>query len=78
MTVAELMECLEDVDPNIEVKLALQPNYPMKGSIQNICIEHGEDADKCLWIACSDNEDYGCPRNAWCSDEIWSDDDDED
>lgn len=66
MTVAQLIEALEDVEPSTEVKLALQPNYPMIGSIRNICIEKdGDWNDKTLWIACSDNEDYGCPRTVW-------------
>lgn len=71
MTVAELIEALEDVEPSTEVKLALQPSYPMIGSILNICIERTkDDEDKTLWIACSDNEDYGCPRAVWGMDEI--------
>lgn len=31
----------QEIDPNdIIVKLALQPNYPMRGAIQNICVQH--------------------------------------
>ena len=71
MTVAELIERLEDVDPDLEVKLALQPNYPMKGSIENICLECGYDGtQKNLWIACSENESYDCPRAVWGMEEI--------
>ena len=78
MTVAELIERLEGVDPSTEIKLALQPSYPMIGSVRNICIEHDDDTDKCVWIACSGNEDYGCPSEAWTDDEIYVDNDDED
>lgn len=75
MTVKELIETLEDFDENLEVRLALQPHYPMCGSIRNICHDqsHGENR---LLIACSDNEDYGCPSAAWDETEIYDDDED--
>ena len=62
MTVGELREILEteDIDDDVEIKLALQPSYPMVGHIRNLCL--GRDAEglvKTLWIAASDNDDYG-------------------
>lgn len=73
MTASELISLLEDVDPDTPIKLALQPNYPMCGSIKNVCIEWKDshcDEPKVLWIACSGNESYGCPREAWDESEI--------
>lgn len=77
MTVRELIESLEDIDGGVEVKLALQPSYPMEGHIRNICVEKNEDGDeKAVWIACSDNEGYGVPREVWNESEIYPEDND--
>lgn len=76
MTVGQLKEHLEQFDDDTPIRLALQPNYPMLGSIQNICnwinSERSKTGEVCL-IACSDNEDYDCPRNAWDDDYIEED-----
>lgn len=77
MTVRELIDSLEDIDGDVEVKLALQPHYPMEGSIRNICIEKDADGGNvALWIACSDNEGYGVPRNVWNECEVSPEDND--
>lgn len=75
MTVAELIERLEDVDPNTEIKLAMQPNYPMQGSIENVCLENDlndKSKQKCIWIACSENQSYDCPHSAWMMEQIYT------
>lgn len=36
MRVRELLDALEDVDPNAEVRLAFQPNYPLEYSLDNV------------------------------------------
>lgn len=36
MTVAQLMEILEEMDPNAEVKIAYQPNYPMEAPVDTV------------------------------------------
>ena len=73
MTVGDLISRLEDFDEDTPIKLALQPNYPMLGSIINVCTWENKSKSKtgevCL-IACSGNESYGCPTNAWDSDYI--------
>lgn len=71
MTVGQLKEHLEQFDDDTPIRLALQPNYPMLGSIQNVA-NWQKDKPVCL-IACSDNEDYDCPRNAWDDDYIEED-----
>jgi hypothetical protein len=58
MTVEELVECLQDLNPSAEVRIAYQPNYPLwslargvaegdeDGRAANVateCIECGED-----------------------------------
>lgn len=79
MTVGDLMDQLEDLDPNTEIKLGLQPRYPMIGRIRNLCVERDAHGDEIrLWIACSDNENYGCPREIWEDSEIFPDNDDDD
>jgi len=73
MTVGQLKDHLDQFDNDTPIRLALQPNYPMLGSIQNVCnwvnSERSETGEVCL-IACSGNEGYGCPRDAWSESEI--------
>ena len=69
-TVGELKEFLEDLDDDIEIKIGLQPRYPMVGSLQNVCVQTENYEPKVLWLACSDNENYGCPRSIWDESEI--------
>ena len=79
MTVGELKDYLEYIDDDTPIKLAMQPNYPMVGSLLNVCHEMDKD-DNCVkvWFACSGHQDYGCPREAWEESEIYPDEDDED
>lgn len=76
MTVRDLFEKLESMMDremgDVEIKLALQPTYPMIGSIRNVCVEHGDDDEpEAVWFACSDNTDYGVPCGVWDDDEIF-------
>ena len=76
MTVGELKEYLDGVDDNVNIKLALQPNYPMVGSLLNVCRQNNKDGEcEKVWFACSNNQDYGCPREAWEESELWPEDD---
>lgn len=59
MTKAELLEMLEELPDNAEITLALQPNYPMTGSIRNICIKRRDGEAVGAVIACSGHEAYG-------------------
>ena len=78
-TVGELRELLEGLDDSVEIRMALQPSYPMAGSLRNACLQHGDDGEpQTLWLACSDNEDYVCPREAWSDSEIYGDPEDGD
>lgn len=36
MTVAELMEILESADPEAEVRLAMQPSYPLQHRVRGV------------------------------------------
>lgn len=36
MTVQELIDMLEGVDPDMEVRLAFQPNYPMEYTVAGV------------------------------------------
>ena len=62
-TVADLLEALEGVDPETEIKIAIQPSWPLEASIANLrAPEFGERGP--LWIAMSDTGEYA-PRWAW-------------
>lgn len=82
MTLNELIENLEDMrgrarTGDVEVRLAMQPSYPMLGSPLNVCLERKKGGEDRVLIACSDHENYGCPSSAWDDDEI-EDSEDED
>ena len=78
MTFGELKELVEAMEnegaaDETPVKLAMQPNYPMVGSIRNFCIERNNESDvRRIWIACSGHEGYGCPM-VWGESEIYPD-----
>lgn len=47
MTVAELIEMLEDMDPEAEVRIAQQPSWPFEYSIKDVVETGGEqEADE--------------------------------
>lgn len=71
--VDELYENHEDEASKVKVRLAMQATYPMKGSIQNFCMELDEYTSEAqtLYIACSGHEDYGCPQGVWDEDVIY-------
>ena len=77
MTKAEFFEMLEELPDNAEITLALQPRYPMSGSIRNICLKVRNGDPIGAVIACSDNEDYGCTRRYWEESEVDVDEDGE-
>ena len=56
MTVGELIERLEDLDPDAEVRLMIQRHYPLESHVYGICggqeLKRGEDDD-------DDGEDEG-------------------
>jgi hypothetical protein len=58
MTVHELIELLEDMNPNASVKVAVQPNYPMEADFYGV-VEEGDD----VWLAVGDNRSYDVPRD---------------
>lgn len=77
MTVGELKEALECLDDDVQINVALQPTYPMKGSLLNVCIEHkNDDEEQVCWLAVSDNQDYGVPRVVWEESDIYEDEED--
>ena len=45
MTIGELKELIEDIDDEVEVLLAMQPNYPIEYSI-----EKGLEADTYFYL----------------------------
>lgn len=59
MTVAELIEILENFDPNMTVNMATQPNYPLEYAIDGI-------AEYCGKLYVCEGEPIG-----YTSEEIW-------
>lgn len=48
MTVEELIEQLSDMNPNAEVRLAIQPRYPFEYEIQDEVVETEDEAETSL------------------------------
>jgi hypothetical protein len=71
MTLQELFDLLdelinhENVDPDMPVMVAYQPDYPLEAEIANVKIVKGEDElNVTCYIACHQQNDYA-PRSAW-------------
>jgi DNA-binding transcriptional MerR regulator len=49
MTVGELKQILEDLDDDVEVRIAQQPRWPFEYSIGEVitCETNGDDIDEC-------------------------------
>lgn len=72
MTVEELIEQLEQYDRDAEIRVALQPEYPLRGEIQNVVSaaeverdadppvepRHDLDVAPVVWIAVSQVSSY--------------------
>jgi len=43
MTVQDLLALLEDLNPDLEVRLAYQPNYPLWSNLAGISVLGGDD-----------------------------------
>lgn len=64
MTVHELSQYLSRLDPNMEVKLATQPTYPIRENIANVAVLPSEP--NVVWLA--GEQDYDkpyAPSEAW-------------
>lgn len=54
MRVHELLEILEELDPNMEIKIAYQPHWPMQATIGEV-----KDAEGTVYICQADaGNDY--------------------
>ena len=65
MTAAELIELLENVDPNAEVRLATQPQWPFEYSVGRALAtddldteQAGPDEENVVWLAAGSQSRY--------------------
>jgi len=78
MNLGELREMTEYLPDETPIRVALQPSYPLGGSLE--CVVHGselsfddldeddpdrKDVANALWLAVSDGEDYSATREMW-------------
>lgn len=56
MNVRELMELLEGLNPDAEVRVATQQNYPLQSSLYGVTTSEDMDADR----ECEDHGHYNC------------------
>jgi hypothetical protein len=56
MKVAELIAELRNADPNDEVKVAVQPGYPMRADFEGV-VMHGSD----VWLVVGEHDGYDVP-----------------
>ena len=63
MLVSELIERLEGFNPDAEIKIGLQPNYPLEANIFGVW--DGEDTKyEAVYILAGDSKNY-LTRDAW-------------
>lgn len=60
MTVEMLMEILEDLDPDTEIRIAVQPNWPFEHCIEetSAVIEDEEEGTRILYLAAGNQIGY--------------------
>lgn len=82
MTVDELIEILQDIEnkhgPETEVRLAVQPSWPLSHHIENVRFLEGEERPSpsqptAVWIAAAHGHPYDevpyAPEEAWWDEE---------
>ena len=72
----ELYESVENAD-DVEVKVAIQPSYPLRCELRNVCLQEHTDDSNSVWFAIGNGEDYDVPNRVW-NDSIVYDEDEED
>lgn len=70
MTVAELIEVLQDADPDCNVRIAYQPTYPLRATVATVALPDEMDGSEgFVWIAASASVPYMenpyAPSDAW-------------
>jgi hypothetical protein len=81
MTVGELVEHLEEIRDRVgadaPVRIAFQPEYPLRASVANVTAhvadDEGLEVEPLVWIAATASVGYSenpyAPRSAWEEDE---------
>lgn len=65
MTVAELIEMLEEMPSDAPVRLAQQPSWPLATHVAGVHIAtHAETGDEVVWLAEGAGDGYA-PHAAW-------------
>jgi hypothetical protein len=74
MNVSELIERLSECDPNAEVRLATQPNWPLASMLDGVA----DSADVTGESMCEEHSEYGCsdctPAVVWLTEGAQPDD----
>jgi hypothetical protein len=79
MNIQDLIEALTELaedNPDAEVRIAYQPNYPLAAYVQNVTVVDADDEDEdrsesesVIWIAASDTVSHRhspyAPKSAW-------------
>ncbi len=70
MLVKELLELLEDVDENVEVRIAYQPNYPLQVGIAQVTdLTKGSENNTGLCLKCDGYVNEAAARRDGINDE---------
>lgn len=75
MTVQELRDLLEGMDDDLEVRMAIQPSYPLEFGVQGVALhsefrraedddDDPDDFEECVYIVQGEHIGYG-HRGAW-------------
>lgn len=80
MKVQDLIDQLTELDmPDAELRLAVQPSWPLRHSIDAVAFDESEQH---VWLAAAEGHPWDespyAPRSAWQGGEIVDDDDEDD
>lgn len=71
MTVGELKEVLDQMDDDIEVRLAMQPSWPFEYTINDYAVIEGEDEDDVGTLYLTEGHQIGYLPKAVCDELGW-------
>ena len=67
MTVSQLIELLQHCEPDAQVVLAIQPNWPLAATLEGVCPGERIDTEGVVWLTegSSWSESPYAPGAAW-------------
>ena len=81
--IAELIDLRDSTEGEVEVRIAVQPSWPLSHELDAITIDHTHSGKRpaVLWLAASEGHPYGenpyAPKHAWDGGEVYAEEKDD-